>query len=162
MGTIGTTKQVEQRRKRGLKLLAQGRSPAEVARQVGVSERTVRRWRQEKRECRKRQTGRRGRPSRLTTEQLATLQEALDKGAYAHGYAEDYWTLDRIGHVIWTLFGVRYHPSGVWHVMHRLGWSSQQPQRQALQRDDKQIVRWKRQVWPRIKKVARPASHAGV
>jgi transposase len=154
MGTIGTAKQVERRRKRGLRLLAQGQSPAAVAKQVGVSERTVRRWRQEKRERRKRRTGRRGRPSRLTSTQLAVLETELERGAYAHGYLEDYWTLDRIGHVIWTLFGVRYHQSSVWHVMHRLGWSAQKPQRQAVQRDDEEIARWKRAVWPRIKKVA--------
>jgi transposase len=137
-----------------LRLLAQGQTPAAVAKQVGVSARTVRRWRQEKRERRQRRTGRRGRPSRLTSVQLARLEKELDHGAYAHGYPEDYWTLDRIGHVIWTLFGVRYHPSGVWHVMRRLGWSAQKPQRQALQRDDEQIVRWKRVIWPRVKKVA--------
>lgn len=154
MGTMGTAKQVERRRKHGLRLLAQGQTPAAVAKQVGVSARTVRRWRQEKRERRQRRTGRRGRPSRLTSVQLARLEKELDRGAYAHGYSEDYWTLDRIGHVIWTLFGVRYHPSGVWHVMRRLGWSAQKPQRQALQRDDEQIVRWKRVIWPRIKKVA--------
>lgn len=152
--TIGTARQVEQRRKRGLRLLAAGHKPSAVAKQLGVSERTVRRWRQEKRERRTRQIGRRGRPSRLTTEQLTRLEKELARGAYAHGYPEDYWTLDRIGQVIWTLFGVRYHPSGVWHVLHRLGWSSQKPQRRAIQRDDAQIAHWKQRVWPRIKKVA--------
>lgn len=86
----------------------------------------------------------------LSPKQLRQLEKALDEGAYTYGYAEDYWTADRIGHVIWELFGVRYESSGVWRLLQRLGWSSQKPQRQALQRDDAAIRHWKRHVWPRI------------
>jgi transposase len=82
------------------------------------------------------------------------LEKALDRGAYAHGYAEDYWTLDRIGHVIWERFGVRYESSTVWRLLQRMGWSSQKPQRQPLHRDEETIRHWKRYVLPRIKKVA--------
>lgn len=154
MGTIGTSEQVERRRKRGLHMLKQGQSTTAVARRLGVSARTVRRWRQEQQAGEKRVVKRRGQSCRLTSKQLTKLEAELDRGAYAHGYAEDYWTLDRIAHVIWHLFGVRYHPSSVWHLLHRLGWSAQQPQRQALGRDDQAIARWKRHQWPRIKKVA--------
>jgi len=82
------------------------------------------------------------------------LEKELLKGAYAHGYAEDYWTLDRIGHLIWDKFDVRYHSSAVWHIMKRLGWSNQRPQRRSLARDEEAIKRWKHYSWPRIKKVA--------
>jgi hypothetical protein len=82
------------------------------------------------------------------------LEKALDRGAYAFGYAEDYWTLDRIAHVIWELFEVRYTPSAVWHVMQRMGWSSQRPQRVPLQRDEAEVERWKVEELPRIKKVS--------
>ena len=92
--------------------------------------------------------------ARLTTKRLAHLAQALRRGAYTQGYAEDYWTLDRIARLIWDLFGVRYHPSGVWRLLRRLGWSSQKPQRQALPRDDRAIAHWKRYVWPHIKKVS--------
>lgn len=85
---------------------------------------------------------------------MRQLERELKRGAYAQGYAEDYWTLDRIGRLIWDMFEERYHPSGVWHVLQRLGWSCQKPQRRALQRDDAAVAHWKRYVWPRIKKVA--------
>jgi transposase len=81
------------------------------------------------------------------------LSKALKRGAYAHGYAEDYWTLDRIGHVIWELFGIRYSTSSVWYLMQRMGWSSQKPQRRSLVRNEEEIAHWKRYVWPQIKKV---------
>jgi transposase len=82
------------------------------------------------------------------------LEKALDQGAYAFGYAEAHWTLDRIGQVIWQLFGVRYQPSGVWHVLVRMGLSCQRPQRRDLRRDEVAIARWKNEVLPEIKKVA--------
>jgi len=85
---------------------------------------------------------------------LKRLERILLEGAGAQGYAEDCWTLARIAQVIWKLCGVRYHPSGVWHVLRRMGWSCQKPQRVAFQQDDKVIAHWKRYIWPRIKKVA--------
>jgi transposase len=95
-----------------------------------------------------------GPPCRLTASQLRWLAHAHTRGAYAHGYAEDYWTLNRIAHPIWDLFHVRYHPSGVWHVLQRVEWSCQKPQRRSLEREDEAIAQWKHSVWPHIKKVA--------
>ena len=84
----------------------------------------------------------------------ARLGKALSRGAYAHGYAEDYWTLDRIARLVWHMFAVRYHPSAVWHLLRRLGWSCQKPQRVSQDRDDKEVARSTRYQWARIKKVA--------
>jgi transposase len=92
----------------------------------------------------------------LNARQLRRLEHQLGRGAFAHGYAEEYWTLDRIAQLIWRLFQVRYHPSGVWHLLTRMGWSSQRPQRQAVQRDDAKIAHWTRYGWPQIKKVSCP------
>jgi transposase len=36
--------------------------------------------------------------------------------------------------------------------MHRLQWSHQKPERRAVERDEQEVERWKRQQWPRIKK----------
>ncbi len=144
-------------------MLEQGKSTAEVAAKLGVSVRTVRYWRQEAKAPKgKKSTRSPGRPSKLSPEQLRRLESELEKGAMAHGYSQDYWTLDRIGKLIWDLFGVRYHPSGVWHVLDRIGWSSQKPQRQPLQRDDETIEAWKRETWPEIKKVADPGRNPDI
>ena len=153
MGIIGTDAQVEARRRRGLSLLAKRHSYTAVAARVGVSQGTVRRWRRESQTKRKRGRQKRGVKPRLTAQGLAKLTWELGRGACAQGYVEDYWTLDRIARLIWDLFGVRYHPSGVWRLLRRLGWSSQKPQRRALQRDDAAIAHWKQYVWPQIKKV---------
>ena len=155
MRPYGTSEQLAKRRKRALKLLAEGKRVSEVAKIIGVTDRSIRYWRKEAESPKdKSQSRPPGRACRLSAEQLQALEQELLRGAYAHGYAEDYWTLDRIAHLIWDKFGIRYHPSSVWHILDRMGWSNQRPQRVAMQRDDQAVQHWKRYVWPRIKKVA--------
>ncbi len=155
MRPLGTSTQLAERRKRALELLRRGQSTEIVAKRMGSTARSVRRWRQEMQNPKRKKAARRpGRPARLSTWQRRRLEEALQRGAYGHGYAEDYWTLDRIARVVWDLFQVRYHPSAVWHLLQRMGWSCQKPQRRPLERDDDAIQHWKRYTWPQIKKVA--------
>ncbi len=154
MRPIGTPQQLAERRQRALDLLRDGKSPQQAAKQVGVTERSVRRWKSEAKHPRRRAKRKPGRPRRLTAAQLQRLERALQRGAFAFGYAEDYWTLDRMAHVIWELFQVRYQPSGVWYLLQALGWSCQKPQRRPLERDDDAIAHWQRYQWPQIKKVS--------
>jgi len=154
MRPYGTSEQLKKRREEAQQLLKGGVSVDAVAAQMGVNPQSVRRWRREQKHPKEKSERAPGRAAYLTEKQIKKLEKELLRGAYAHGYSEDYWTLDRIGHVIWTLFGVRYEPSGVWRLMTRIGWSSQKVQRLAIQRDDAEIANWKRWVWPRIKKVA--------
>ncbi len=151
----GTSEQLAIVRNRGLALLEKGKKPKEVAEILNVTPRCVYRWHQEsKKPKRKKATRPLGRPRKITEKQVKRLEKALDKGAFAFGYAGDYWTLDRIAQIIWQLFKVRYHPSAVWYVMDRMGWSSQHPQRRAFQRNDEAIIAWKKEVLPEIKKVS--------
>jgi transposase len=149
----GKSEQLAMVRKQGLAMLEKGKKPEEVAELLGVTPRSVYRWRQESKQPKTKKAARPiGRPRKLTEKQVKRLEKALDRGAYAFGYSEDYWTLDRIAQVIWQLFEVRCHPSGVWHIMVRMGWSSQRPQRLALHRNDEAVEAWKKEVLPKIKK----------
>src|SRR5215831_12067009 len=103
----GTDPQLAARRERALALLRAGKRPIDVAAAVGVTDRTIRRWRIAARHP-KRRRGPQGRRPRLTATQVRQLERELKRGAFAHGYAGDFWTLDRIGHLIWQLFAVRY------------------------------------------------------
>lgn len=158
----GTGKQLSKRRQQALDLLKRGVSVKEIASKLKATERSVRRWRQERQSPKKKSVRSPGQTCYLTEKQLKKLEKELLQGAYAHGYSEDYWTLDRVGHVIWELFQVRYTPSGVWRLLDRMGWSCQKVQRIAIQRDDEAVVHWQQRVWPRIKKVAHVEGNAGV
>src|SRR6186713_1650512 len=96
MGIEQQLKDLEKRRKRGMRLLAEGLWPAEVARKVGVTRQSVLRWTQLKNkggvEALKRPE-RFGRPPKLNDAQRAELIKALKGGAMAAGFPSELWTL---------------------------------------------------------------------
>ena len=159
----GTTGGVSRRRARVLtaELFEQGVIPAEVARQVGVSHQIVSDWRAAWRRSGRdglRAAGRAGRLPKLCRDQLAHVEAELSKGAEAHGYPNDLWTLQRVAEVIERLTGVAYHPAHVWSILrHELQWSWQRPARRATERNEEAIHQWVKQRWPQLKK-ARGAS----
>jgi transposase len=155
MRPFGTSQQLAKRRKRALRLLRQEKTPRYVARKVGATERSVRRWQQQAQVVQPKAAQRfPGRPARLSEEQVAQLKVTLLAGALAQGYDEDYWTLARIAQLIWKLFTVRYKSSSVWRLLRRVGWSCQKLQRRSFGGDQEAIARWRRSTWYRIKKVA--------
>ncbi len=146
---------LEERRKRAGKLFAKGVAQADIANELGVSRQSVSRWYSDWRSSGTRglrAAGRAGRLPKLDAKQLRQVVRELEKGARAHGYATDLWTLARVGEVIEATTGVSYHPGHVWRVLRQMGWSRQRPARRALEGDDEAIARWRAEEWPRVKK----------
>jgi transposase len=145
---------MEERRLQGARLLEEGVSQAEVARQLGIKRQSVHEWakvmatRGEKGLVRVPT----GRKPRLNKVQLSQLAEHLQNGPQAHGYATALWTTERIAKLIHRQFGVRYHRDHVGRLMGQMGWSCQRPTGRARERKEEEISRWKRVEWPRIKK----------
>ncbi|ALO12912.1 Transposase-like protein [Streptomyces venezuelae] len=134
----------------------QGRSGAEIARMLGVSDESVRRW---KRVWEKdgadalRRRPATGRPPKLDGAQVERVRTALEHGAHANGFEADLWTLERVGAVVTRETGVTLSKASVWRLLTgRLGWSLQRPERRAVERDESEIARWIDHEWPRIKK----------
>ena len=151
----GSAEELERRRQRAMALLADGTRAADVARAVGTSRASVTRWRQayeagghEALKAKPHPGGK----SRLTDAQRKRLVRMLLQGPRKHGYATELWTLSRVAELIAVTFGVEYHPSAVWHILRKLGWSCQKPERRARERDEQAIAAWRQQEWPRIKK----------
>src|SRR3954471_11718898 len=92
---------------------------------------------------------------RLSPVQLDELQELLDAGPAAWGWADQCWTLPRIAAVVRERFGVDYTLPGLDLLLHRLGWSVQMPARQAVERNEEQITAWREETWPQIKRPRR-------
>jgi transposase len=149
----------EQQRRECLRLqaadrFARGDTITGVARDLRVTEGSVRRWHKAWREGGAAALRSRGPVSRekLSPQQWARLELELRKGPLAHGFANDQrWTLGRIKMLIGRLFHVGYTPEGTWKLMRRHGWSCQVPVRQAIERDEDAVAVWKDQVWPEIK-----------
>jgi transposase len=146
---------LEERRMEAARLLRQGLSQSEVAREVGVHRQSVSRWARELgqsgvRGLRKAEHT--GRPPKLSPAQLRELERALKRGPEACGYASGLWTASRVRDLIARRTGVRYHEDHVWRILRKLGWSCQRPSGRALERNEPAIRYWKKVEWPRIKK----------
>lgn len=150
------------RRVRAAELLQEGKKPAEVATLVSAPRQTVYRWLgvlQEDGIDALRDMSKGGRPGRMDAQQLAQLQVVLLEGPTAHGFGTPLWTIKRVRALIERKFGIRYSPAHVWRLLGQLGFSSQKPERRALERDEAAIEQWKKATWPRLKK--KPSAKRG-
>ncbi len=146
---------LELRRQRAARLFASGEIMADVAHALRVSRQSVSRWYQEWRRGGRaalRGAGRAGRKPKLPPAQLARVDQALRRGARAHGFATDLWTLPRVATVIERLTGVSYHPGHVWRLLRALGWTLQRPATQARERNAAAVRHWVSHRWPAVKK----------
>lgn len=150
------------RRVRAGRLLLKGKAPAEVAKTVGAPRQTVYRWLgvlQERGIDALREMSKGGRPSLMSAEQIDALREALLAGPIANGYGTDLWTLKRVRLLIGKRFGIQYSDVHVWRILGAMGFSSQKPDKRAVERNEEAVAHWKKRTWPGLKK--KPSEKAG-
>lgn len=146
---------MEVRRRIAANLLLDGMGIREVARLVGASTSSVKRWKDAldaggvlalspKEHA--------GREPLLTDLQKHKLLKLLERGPIAAGYNTEQWTCPRVAEQIAAHFGVQYHVGHVWRLLRSLGWTWQKPEQRARERDEQAIQRWREKDWPRIKK----------
>lgn len=148
---------LEQRRRKGMRMLARGVAQAEVARTLGVSRQTASNWARAR--AADAQAWRRkplGRPGGLSGSERSRLSQRLVAGAVACGFPTELWTLARVGVLLKDEFGRAYGTTQVWRVLRELGFSNQRPTGRAIQRDEPAILAWKKERWPALKKSAAP------
>ena len=143
------------KRLKAVRMLLAGKGCAEVALSVGVARQTVYTWKRVLDEqgidgLRSMSDG--GRPGQLDASSFKWLDTALRQGAQAHGFGTELWTLKRVGSVIKRQFGVEYSDVHVWRILGSMGFSSQKPERRAIERDEEAVRTWKRKTWPALKK----------
>ena len=153
----GSAAELEARRCRAAEYFQERRPLQEIADRFGVTLTSVKRWKRAWKANGVEGLAAKPHPGpkpKLTAKQREQLGRWLLKGARAHGYHTELWTLKRVAEVIQDRFGVQYDSSGVWHVLQNMGWSCQKPERRARERDERAIARWRKKDWPRIKKRA--------
>jgi len=155
MRPVGTTQQLEQRRRKAIALLQGGHRVNETARLVGVTSGAISQWRkayETQGEAFFQAHSPPGRPPGLSPKDKQKLEALLLKGARKNGYCTELWTLQRVAEVIEKHFGISYEPSSVWHILRQMGWSCQKPEKRARERDEDAVATWRKKDWPRIKK----------
>lgn len=153
---------MEQRRLKAVRWFEQGRTDADIARQLNITRQSVGRWRvrwDSGGVKALKSKGPAGVKPRITPAQTDKVMAALKAGPLAAGHPTDVWTLPRVATLVQQLTGERYHCGHCWHLLRRLGFSCQRPARRAIERDEKKIAGWKRSQWPALKK--RPGGKAG-
>lgn len=125
------TQSWKSRRKKAERMFAAGEGQSAVARALGVSRQCIHNWYWQWQggdamHARTRQRGS-GRKAKLQTQQLAQIEEAMQRGPQAFGFESNRWTLWRIATVIERTTGVHYHPSSVWRILRTLGWTLKMP-----------------------------------
>ena len=157
MRPIGTARQLEKRRIRGIELLKEGVGPYEVARRLNVAPKTVYRWRDSFEASGLKGLAPRARVGigrKLTPSQEKRLIDLLVQGPIKAGYRTDLWTTRRVAALIRKTFGVKYSAAHMSRLLKRLGWSAQKPLRRSAERDQAAIDDWLKSTWPRVKKSA--------
>lgn len=143
------------KRMRAGRMLRAGKRPSEVAEAVGVARQTVYTWKallDEGGINALRAVPERGRPGQLDAAQLASVRTILLQSPTEHGFGTELWTLKRVGSVIEHMHGVRFGQTQVWRILGSLGFSSQKPEKRAIERDEGAVRQWKRRTWPALKK----------
>ena len=93
-----------------------------------------------------------GRPAELTEKQQQQLGDILDSGPVAYGLDSGIWTSPMIAWVIEEEFGVQYHPGHVRKLLPAWGFSVQRPRRILARADVAAQDRWRRRIYPNLKK----------
>jgi transposase len=95
--------------------------------------------------------GRPGPARRLSEEQVRRLEQRLDEGPVAAGYADQRWTLARVAALITGMFRCRLSLQNTAVLLRRMGWSPQVPALRAAERDEAAIAGWRKRTWPAVK-----------
>jgi transposase len=152
----GSSAELERRRRLAVARVRSGYTQQDVADFFGVNVRSVQRWVQAYREFGRvglKATPIRGRPRRLSATQEREVLNWFRRSPREFGFPTELWSAPRVADLIQRKFRKKFHPHYInqWLAERRI--TSQKPERQARERNDREVRRWLREEWPRIKKV---------
>jgi transposase len=163
MRTKGSATELEARRRRAAEYFQAGESLRTVADRFGVNLSSAKRWKRAWSKGGVDALSAKPHPggvSKLTIEQRDALVDLVVAGPLAAGFKTDLWTCERIATLIRRQFGVAYHRGHLARMLHELGFSPQKPRTIAREQDAEVVDRWRREDWPRIKKMLADAAQA--
>lgn len=144
---------LEWRRLRALAMIRLGWRKVDIAHALGVTRGAVSHWMAEVHRGGKgalRSHPSPGRPPKLSVEQHRLIPDILWHGAEAYGFRGEVWTTERVSEVLALEFGVTYSKSHISRLLKAIGWTPQMPITRALQRNEREIRLWQKNVWPEI------------
>ena len=143
---------------RGVKAIRSGAQPKEVAKLLGVAQRTVDDWMARYANGGWDNLKRRkapGRPPILKTHQLKWIYETVTKDPQQLQFPFALWTRRRVQEAIKLKYGTEVSITTVGRVMSRLGLTCQKPLRKAYEQNPSLVRKWQKKEFPNIKKLAK-------
>lgn len=153
--TPATQAGLAQRRFLAVQRVAEGLSPAQVARVLGVHVETVRFWVRTHKaggDDALRGTPHPGRQPFLTSDQEAQVRGWLTQKPTDHGFRTDLWTAARVAQLIRDRLGVAYHPNYLREWLAKRNYSPQKPRRHARQQRPTEVQEFVAQTYPALQK----------
>jgi transposase len=152
----GTGAELERRRRLAVARVRSDYTQQEVADFFGVRPRSVQRWMRAYREhgmAGLKAKPPPGRPPKLSIAQERQVLRWFRRSPREFGFPTELWSAPRVTQVIQRKFHKNFHPHYInqWLAERRI--TPQKPERQARERNQREIRRWLREEWPRIKKV---------
>jgi len=92
-----------------------------------------------------------GPTAKLEQDRTRLIPDFLGHRAEVYGFRGEVWTCAHVAKVIEEEFSVAYHRGHVARLLKELHWTPQMPITRAIQRNEREIERWRVEVWPRLK-----------
>ena len=155
MRPTGSPTELEARRRLAVQRVNEGWKQKDVAAFLGVTDRAVRGWVAAHRKAGDEGLATRPHPGptpKLTRRREQAVLTWLARSPLAFGYKTELWTTRRLAEVIAKKYGVHFNSNYLADWPTRRGYSPQEPEVRAVERDEPAIARWVAEDWPRIKK----------
>ena len=136
-----------------------GEKATEVARSLGLGDKTIYPWLKIAREqgieglAPKTRTGRHKKLSPLEEQEVRRWVIGGDPRQY--GFDFGLWTRQIVSDLIHDRFSIELSVTSVGELLHRLGLTPQKPLRRAYERDEEAVKHWVKEVYPRVRRYAK-------
>lgn len=149
---------LEHFRFRAIKLRKKGWKVNDIADSFGLNRGSVSRWLTKfKRKGKKalKRTKAKGAKPKLDISHKRQILQWLKQPATDFGFETPLWTCLRVKQIIKKKLNISLHKSKVWEWLRRWKQTPQKPERRASECDEKEVKRWLKEEWPKIKEHAR-------
>lgn len=87
---------------------------------------------------------------KLSEQEIKIIISVLNNDATNYGFENPLWNCKMVQQIILKQIGKKIHTTNIMRLFKKLNLSPQKPERLAFQRDEKAIIKWKREEWPKI------------
>jgi len=133
---------LEHLRIQAIKLWKKEKKVKDIAENFGVTKAAVYEWikdyKKQGLKGLKKKTAKGAEP-KLWENEIKKLLGMIEKTADNYGFESPLWDCKKITQLIREKFGKSIHFSNVWRLLQKFGLSTQKPQRQAKERDEKEV-----------------------